>query len=310
MIYSLLPKKFSGIKGVVKKAIKQRACPPLGAHVSTSQGIYHAWEHAAEIAATCMQVFTANQRQWSPKSSSDEDVKRFRDMRRQSAVKTVMSHDSYLINLCSPDAAVQTKSVKAFAEEIDRCLGLGVELLNFHPGSHKEKSAEWGLKTIAKQLDKMRPRYQGKGLTLLLETTAGQGTNLGWRFEQLAEILKLMKDSDDVGVCVDTCHIFAAGYDIRSQKAWEKTWQEFDQTIGLKRLKAFHLNDSKFGLSSRRDRHEEIGKGHIGLEAFRLLVNDARFSQLPMILETPCDLDGYGREIKLLRSLVGKAYIR
>lgn len=292
-----------------RQAKKDKEPRLFGAHVSASGGVSSAWANGADIGATCMQIFTANQMQWHPKPISDDEAEKFRALRPASAIRSVMSHDSYLINLCATDDGLHKQSIKAFGAEIERCARLGVELLNFHPGSHKEKGAEWGIKTIAAALDSVRPLYKGKGITLVLETTAGQGSSVGWRFDEIAEIIRLMKDSSDVGVCVDTCHIFVAGYDIRTAAAWEKTWNEFDRIVGLKRLKGFHVNDSKKGLGSRVDRHAELGKGEIGAEAFRLLVNDERFAHLPMNLETPGGTDGFRREIEMLRGLVGRKKI-
>jgi deoxyribonuclease-4 len=280
--------------------------PLIGAHVSIAGGVPNAWQNLAAISADCIQIFTANQRQWQPKPISAEDLSAYQAARQKSPNVKVMCHNSYLVNLCSPDEAVQEKSLQAFKEEIQRCKALGVDLLNFHPGSHKEQSLEWGIETIARNLDSVRDLYRGSGLKLVLEATAGQGTNIGWQFEQLAAIIEQMDDTADVGVCIDTCHIFAAGYDIRDQKSWDETWKQFDEIIGFERLLGFHVNDSKFDLGTRKDRHEEIGKGHIGLEAFRLLVNDERFNGLPMILETPCGPPGYAEEIALLKSLIGK----
>jgi deoxyribonuclease-4 len=288
-------------------ANKKKSGLLVGAHVSASNGIGSSFGHAAELEANCMQIFTANQMQWHPKAPSASDIENFRNLRLTSEVRVVMSHDSYLINLCSPDVKIRRQSITAFIAEIERCIMLGVDLLNFHPGSSKEQSAAWGIGKIIEALNEVRPIYRGSGLRLLLESTAGQGSSIGWRFEELAEIIAGVQDNVDLGVCVDTCHIFAAGYDIRTPATWEETWGVFERILGFKLLHAVHVNDSKKACASRVDRHAELGEGLIGKEAFRLLVNDPRFNGLPLILETPGGMAGFKREIAWLRSLRNNA---
>ena len=214
-----------------------------------------------------------------------------------------VSHDSYLINLGSPERAKLIQSREAFWAEIERCEQLGILYLIFHPGSHVGSGEKAGLKMIANSVNDALSKKKGYKTQLLLETTAGQGTNLGYTFEQLAEILDFIKEKDRVGICVDSCHLFAAGYEIRTRKQYQATMKQLDELIGLKRVKAFHLNDSKAELGSRVDRHEHIGQGHLGLETFRLIVNDERFLGLPMVLETPGTEEDYRRDLQTLKKL-------
>lgn len=213
----------------------------------------------------------------------------------------VMPHDSYLINLGHPEKDKLEKSRNAFLDEVQRCEQLGIKLLNFHPGSHlKKHSPEECLKTIAESINWALDKTEG--VTAVIENTAGQGTNMGFRFEQLAEIIDSVEDKNRVGVCIDTCHAFAAGYDISNKQGFEKTFQEFDQTVGFNYLKGIHLNDSKKELGTKVDRHDSIGEGEIGLEGFRLLMQDERFDGIPMILETP-NTDNWPKEIRMLYSM-------
>jgi deoxyribonuclease-4 len=220
-------------------------------------------------------------------------------------IKVALAHDSYLINLGSPVAETLRKSLEAFADEMERCELLGIPYLVFHPGSHLGVGEAAGLQRVAASINRVLHQKKGAATQVLLETTAGQGTSLGYRFEQLAAILAEIEVEDRVGVCVDTCHLFAAGYDFRTRAAYDVTFHQLDQVIGLKRVKAFHLNDSKKTLGSRVDRHENIGKGELGLDPFRFLLNDPRFACLPMVLETPGGNDAYRRDLKTLKGLVG-----
>jgi deoxyribonuclease-4 len=275
----------------------------LGAHVSTSGGVDKAPANGARIGCEAIQVFTKNQRQWKAKSLSKPEIENYRGEIEKSPIQLAVSHDSYLINLASPEDNILKRSREAFDDEVERCEQLGVPYLIFHPGSHVGSGEKVGLKQIAENindtLDK-KPRYKTQ---LLLETTAGQGTNLGYRFEQLAEILEFIKEKDRVGICVDSCHIFAAGYEIRTADAYRSTLKQLEEVIGLRKLRAFHLNDSKTPLGSRVDRHEHIGQGHIGIEAFRLIVNDERFQGLPMVIETPGEEEDFVRNLKVLKKL-------
>jgi deoxyribonuclease-4 len=220
----------------------------------------------------------------------------------------VIAHDSYLLNLGSPDGALRKRSIAAFIDELERCEILGVSNLVAHPGSHVGAGEDEGIKTIARSLDEVHTACPGYKVKVTLEITAGQGSNLGYRFEQIARMIDATKESDRLRVCFDTEHAFAAGYDIRTREGYERTFTEFDEQIGLGHLAAFHLNDSKKEFNSRVDRHEHIGKGHIGVEAFRLLLNDKRFWGLPMCLETPKgpDLAEDRENLTLLRSLIDK----
>lgn len=282
----------------------------IGAHVSGSGGLWQAYQHSHELQATCMQIFTANQMQWHPKAPDANAIAQFHAAKKEhDQVQVTISHDSYLINLASSEDSIFSQSLKAFAAEIKRCVDLGIDYMNFHPGSHKDQGVEVGVANIVRALDEIRPLYKGTGLKLLLEATAGQGSAIGYRFEELRAILDGVRDNADLGVCIDTCHIFAAGYDIRDAKSLDQTLQEFDRVVGLKRLMALHINDSKKPLGSRVDRHEMLGQGAIGAEAFRLLVNDARTQHLPMVLETPGEMAGFAKEIAWLKSLVGKSKV-
>ena len=275
----------------------------FGAHVSTSGGMEKAPQNGLSLGCEAIQVFTKNQMQWKAKPLSSEDIARYKTTFKQSGLHVAVSHDSYLINLGSPQDSTLKQSLDAFVDELERCEQLGIPYLVFHPGSHVGSGEKTGLKRIAESLNWVLGQKKGCVTQLLLETTAGQGSNLGYTFEQLAEILDEIRDKDKMGVCVDTCHIFAAGYDLRTPTAYEATFKELHDVIGLKNVKAFHLNDSKKELGSRVDRHENIGNGHLGLEAFRLLVNDRRFEGIPMMLETPGGDEGYRRDLEILKGL-------
>ena len=227
----------------------------------------------------------------------------FRDGIKECGIQATVSHDSYLINLGSHDPVTLQKSLDAFADEIERCEQLGIPFLVFHPGSHVGAGEAAGLQRIVDSLNAVlgqKPKYRTR---VLLENTAGQGSNLGYRFEQLGEILAKTENPKRLGVCLDTCHLFASGYDLRTRSTYEATFREFDAIVGLGRVKVFHLNDSKKSLGSRVDRHENIGKGELGLEPFRFLLNDPRFAGLPMLLETPGGDEAYRIDLTTLRSL-------
>ena len=276
----------------------------LGAHVSTSGGVDKAPQRGHEIGCDGMQVFTRNQRSWRAKPLADEEVSTFREQRERLGIRAVMSHDSYLINLASPDPHRRRQSVAAFEAELERCHALGIELLNFHPGSHLDAGVEAGIETLCASLDGICARHpEASDVTLVLETVAGQGTNIGRTFEEIRTILDNVDEPERYAVCVDTCHIFAAGYDIRSDAGWEATWAAFDRVIGLERLAAFHVNDSKGAFDSRKDRHMLLGRGEIGPEAFLRLVTDRRTRYRPMFLETPTDPEGYAAELIWLREM-------
>lgn len=273
----------------------------IGAHTSTAGGLHHALLQGQEIGATTIQIFTSNQKQWKGRKITDEILSLWKETKEKTGLKKIMSHDSYLINLGSPNKEILDKSLEAFSSEIKRCQALEIDFLNFHPGAATTSTAEKCLKQIVKSLKTFENLCAKGSPRLLLETTAGQGSSIGHCFEQLSYILQETKNFLPMGICIDTCHIFAAGYDIREKKDWENTLKEFDKIIGLKHLYAFHLNDSKTSLHSRTDRHEHLGKGKIGLQAFRFVMKHPKLRKIPKYLETPKNLAVWKKEIALLR---------
>ena len=265
--------------------------PLFGAHMSAAGGCHEAIRIAVEHQCETVQLFTKNSNQWVGKPLTDENVVLFKQKLREAKLKFPTAHDSYLINLASPDDVLYRKSIEAFVDEIERAERLGLSYLVTHPGAHMGTGDEVGLKRVAIAIDEVHSRCSGFKVKILLEATAGQGTTLGHRFEHLASIIAQVADPKRLGVCLDTCHIFAAGYALMPEPYYQDTFNEFDRIVGLKYLKLFHLNDSKKPLGSRVDRHEALGKGCIGIEPFRLIVNDPRFRKLPMILETPKESD-------------------
>ena len=275
----------------------------IGAHTSAAGGVQNALLEGQSIGATTIQLFTSNQRQWHSRSLSQETIDAWKKTILETGLKSVMSHDSYLINLGAPDPEVLTKSRHAFREEIIRCLQLGLSFMNFHPGSALTQSREGCLDRIVESLLEVQDLFTGKDpLRLLLETMAGQGSTVGSSFEELAYVIDRVKKVLPVGVCIDTCHIFVAGYDIRTKEAYQKTMEQFDRIVGIKNLYAFHLNDSQKVLGSRVDRHADLGKGTIGLECFKCIMQDKRLEKMPKYLETPGGLEVWKEEISLLRS--------
>ena len=275
----------------------------IGAHVSTAGGVENAPINAHKIGAKAFALFTKNQRQWTAKPLSDKNIQEFKANCEKYgyAPQQILPHDSYLINLGHPDKLALEKSRNAFLDEMQRCEQLGLDRLNFHPGSHlKKTSISECLQTIAESINISLDKTSG--VCAVIENTAGQGSNLGYSFEQIAEIIENVEDKARVGVCIDTCHAFTAGYDISTTSGFDHVFNEFDRIIGFRYLKGIHLNDSKKELASRVDRHEVIGKGFIGLSAFEILMNDDRFNDIPMVLETP-DSDNWDKEIALLYSL-------
>lgn len=273
----------------------------VGAHVSAQGGAYNALHNGQKIQATVIQLFTTNQRRWQSNKITKKDIDLFLQAKKETKITNIMSHSSYLINLGSIDKTNLKKSQKAFLQEIERCQDLQIDYLTFHPGSYTTSDEEKCLDTISDSLLSFQKCFTKKKYPkILLETTAGQGTNVGYKFEHLAYIIKKVKNKIPIGVCIDTCHIFAAGYDIRDKKSFENTLKEFDKKVGLKYLYAFHLNDSKYDLGSRKDRHEHLGKGKIGINAFKLLMTHPKTKKLPKYLETPVG-DHYKDEIKLLK---------
>jgi deoxyribonuclease-4 len=304
--------------------------PLFGAHMSIAGGLYRSIEIARSHECQALQLFTANPQTWhvpappsaadttskSAKGSgkgtlSDDEISAFRRTLRGSGIRKTISHDSYLINLASPEEGLFRRSIEAFVGETQRSEQLGLDYLVMHPGAHLDSGEETGLCRVATALDEVHTRCPEFRVKILLETTAGQGSSLGYRFEHLARILELVAEPDRLGVCLDTCHVFAAGYELEPLANYKATMREFDRLIGLRRLCAFHINDSLKPRGSRVDRHAAIGHGQIGLEPFRFLVNDKRFRNRPMILETPKeDADGNDMDsvnLAVLRGLVERA---
>jgi deoxyribonuclease-4 len=259
----------------------------LGAHMSIAGGYHRAVEIAKACGCDCVQLFTKNNSQWRAKEITDEAAERFRAALAELGIAHPLSHDSYLINLASADGELWKKSIDAFVIELLRAERLGIPFVVTHPGAYTSGTESKGLARVVMALNEVDRQTRGMAVRCLLETTAGQGTCLGWKFEQLAMVLAKVKNPDRLGVCVDTCHVFAAGYPLAAASGYRRTMRQLDQTIGLSQIKAFHLNDSKRELGSRVDRHAHIGRGQIGVEGFRNLLNDRRFRGIPMYLETP-----------------------
>jgi deoxyribonuclease-4 len=261
--------------------------PILGAHQSIAGGYEKAVERAKAVGCDCVQLFTKNNNQWRAKKITETEAARFQKTLVDLKITHPIAHDSYLINLASPETPLWQKSVDAFVEELHRAEILGIPFVVAHPGAFIEGDEADGIARIATALDEIHERTANLHARCLLETTAGQGTSLGWRFEQLAAMIEGTKRPDRLGVCFDTCHVFAAGYALGAKKEYHAAMDAFDRLVGLGRIKAFHLNDSRRELGSRVDRHEHVGRGKMGVEPFRLLLNDERFQQVPMYLETP-----------------------
>ena len=282
--------------------------PLLGAHMSIAGGLHLAFARIQEVQGESLQIFLSNQRQWQTVPLTSQMVEDFRQKWKENAYMPVAAHDSYLINLAAPDPTTLERSVAAFADELQRAATLGIPFLITHPGSHRGEGVEAGLERFAENMDRAITRSKTSTVMVLIENTAGQGTNLGSTFEEISFIISESQYGERLGVCFDTSHAFAAGYDIRTRVTYEDTLSTFDQIIGLERLRFFHINDSKRPLDSRVDRHEHIGKGEIGLKGFRLLLNDPRFRQHPMVLETPKgkELTEDKKNLRVLRSLMDK----
>jgi len=291
---------------IVMTAKNKSRGPLLGAHMSIAGGVDKALLAGKKVGCDVVQVFTKSARQWAASRYSKDEVERFRHNLKETGIVTVIAHDSYVLNLGSPDKALRKKSINGFIDELERCEMLGIPNLVAHPGAHMGAGELEGIKLISRSLDEIHKACPGYRVRVTLEITAGQGSNLGYRFDQIGQIIAAARENDRLMVCFDTEHAFAAGYDIRTKEGYERTFAEFDEAIGLDRLAAFHLNDSKKEFNSRVDRHEHIGKGHIGVEAFRRLMNDKRFQGLPMCLETPKgpDLKEDRENLSLLRGLI------
>lgn len=285
----------------------------LGAHMSIEKSHALAIDRAAVFDMTALQIFTKNASRWVAKPIDPAAAEAFREKRAASNLGFVVAHDSYLINMASPDDALWEKSLAAFGDEMARCQQLDVPYLVTHPGAHMGTGVDAGITRVAEGLNRLFAEDPENPTVVLLETTAGQGTTLGRSFEELAGIIDQVEDKARVAVCFDTCHVFAAGYDLRTAEAYHDTMRQFDEIIGLDRLVTFHLNDSKKGLGLRTDRHAHIGEGEIGLEGFRLLLTDPRFADTPGVLETPKDEDqeelGDTRNMRTLRELAASAAV-
>jgi len=272
----------------------------IGAHVSAAGGVFNAPKNAYDIGATAFALFTKNQRRWVAKALDENTIRKFKAacLRYNIDAKNILPHDSYLINLGHPEADALHKSREAFLDEMQRCEQLGLSLLNFHPGSHLNKITEQDcLKRIAESINMVL--QQTSSVSAVIENTAGQGTNLGYRFEHLATIIEQVDDKQRVGVCIDTCHTFVSGYDLRGMRATEATFKAYSDIVGFEYLRAMHINDSKVPFSSRVDRHAPLGAGEIGWDCFEFLMKDPRFNDIPLILETT-DEARWPAEIKCL----------
>jgi deoxyribonuclease IV len=277
--------------------------PYLGAHMSIAGGLHLALEEAARHHSGAVQLFTKSSNQWAARILVDESVSLFRETDARMGPFEMAAHDSYLINLGSPDRVLREKSIRAFIEEIRRCEALSIPRLVFHPGSHMGAGEPAGLKRVAAALRTAVRATAGFRTRVLIESTAGQGTNLGHRLEHLRVLLETAGHPDRTGVCLDTCHLLAAGYEFRTEETYAAFRAELDRVIGLDSIRWFHLNDSKTGLGSRVDRHTHIGKGHIGTKPFRFFLTDPQFRRIPMVLETPKEGEADRRNLRLLRRL-------
>ncbi|WP_291861551.1 deoxyribonuclease IV [Marinilabilia sp.] len=278
----------------------------LGAHVSSAGGVENAPVNASEIGATAFALFTKNQRQWKAKPLTEENISKFKQNCKQLgfSARHILPHDSYLINLGHPEREGIEKSREAFLDEVQRCEQLGLELLNFHPGSHLNKITEDEcLQRVAESVNLTLDK--SKGVIAVIENTAGQGSNVGYRFEHLARIIELVEDKSRVGVCIDTCHGWAGGYDFLSEEEYEKNWTDFERLVGLKYLKGLHLNDAKKDVGSKVDRHASLGEGFMTKRTFERMMKDDRFNDIPIILETP-NPELWPEEIKWLKQEAGQ----
>ncbi|MCS6950903.1 MAG: deoxyribonuclease IV [Armatimonadota bacterium] len=276
----------------------------LGAHMPTTGGLHKAITSGHEIGCTAVQLFTASPRQWRVRPLSEEDIRAFERARHDTGIDTIISHDSYLINLAAPNADILQRSREAFLEELQRAEALGIPWVVTHMGAYLDSTEEEGLRVLGESVRLLLQQTEGMRVGIALETTAGQGTNLGYRFEHLARVIDAASGSERVGVCFDTCHVFVAGYDIRTQEAFSATLDEFDRVIGLDRLKVIHVNDAKKTLGSRVDRHEHIGDGELGRETFRILLQEPRLWHLPVILETPDAEKMHPENLRRLKELL------
>lgn len=278
----------------------------LGAHESIAGGLHKAFDRAQSATCDALQVFVKSNRSWAVKPLTEDEIARFKARAEESGIRPVVAHTSYLLNLGTPDELLWEKSRNMLIAELERCEALDIPWLVLHPGSHVGSGEEAGITRVAEGLSEVHAATPGFRVRVLLETTAGQGSSLGHTFAQLARIIEMTPQGERLGVCLDTCHVFAAGYELRTAEGYAATMEAFKRIIGLERLKALHLNDSKGELGNRKDRHEHIGKGHIGLDGFRNVVNDPRLTGLPGFLETPKgeDLEEDRENLRVLRGLV------
>ncbi len=280
----------------------------LGAHTSIAGGVDKAVDLAVKLGFTAMQIFSKNNNRWNAKPLSKEEINSFKTKLEKSKIKFVAVHDSYLINLCAADKVLLKKSRAAFIDELIRCEQLGIKYLNFHPGAHGGMGEDEGIKLAAESLNIVHEKKSDIHVSSMLELTAGQGKSIGYRFEQIRKIIDLVDDKERMSVCIDTAHIFTAGYDIKTPSGYKKVIKEFDDLIGLDKLKCIHMNDSKKPLGSRVDRHEHIGKGFIGKQGFSNIMNDKKIAHIPKILETPKGKEQLEdkRNLRVLKSLIVK----
>lgn len=284
----------------------------LGAHMSTSGGLHNAIQHGVNTGCSTIQIFTKNNNRWEQRPTTDEEAEKFLDAQEESGITPVISHTAYLINLATPNQDFHNKSLKALIDEIERAEQVRIPDVVLHPGSPVDGTPEYGMKKIIESLNHCIDKTPNAKARIALELTAGQGSHLGYTFEQIAEMIAGVDNKSRISVCLDTCHIFAAGYDIRTSAAYEQTMKQFAKIIGMKYLKVIHLNDSLKDLGSRVDRHTHIGEGTIGVEAFKFIMQDARFEKIPKLLETPKDEDYEDdkRNLALLRKLAGSRSVK
>jgi len=276
----------------------------LGVHCSIAGGVQNAPLVGGRIGCTAIQLFTGSNQQWRAPRITKRAAESFLQNMSEQGIRSAVAHACYLINLASPDRTIYAKSKNAMAEELGRAELLRIPWVIVHPGSHRERGMEWGIERIAEALNRVLDKTGRLAAGVALETTAGQGSSIGSRFEELAGIMERVEDRSRVAVCFDTCHAFAAGYELRTKAGYAKTWRDFDRSVGIRNLVAIHLNDSKTELGSRRDRHEHIGEGMIGLAGFRLMMNDRRLKKVPMILETPKEEDADSHDSRNLGELI------
>lgn len=277
----------------------------IGAHMSISGGMENAITAGESIDCTCIQIFTHSNRQWQVKSIKKEEAQKFKELQKKSNIRTVVVHASYLINIGSPNKETLEKSKRALLMELEHCEQLDIPYLIMHPGAATGSSEEDCLNQISEQLSEILEISENKKTIILLENTAGQGSNVGYKFEHLAQIINKNKHKKRLGICFDTCHAFTSGYDFRTEEEYKSMWKDFDKTIGFENLKVIHMNDSKSKLGSSIDRHENIGEGQLGLEAFRLIMNDEKLLDIPKILETPKGDNWQKDDKKNLDALIG-----